>query len=160
MVKESLQYINDPIQLAGNVIDNGTTKFSVWGTENCSTINLTFIHRTCQVKCTEGMCTVNFRNKKNIHKCENHGNCDQWDICSHIETLFENIDLVKSFFPDFFDSTEESDEEDEQLNYNMHMIEDVDNEDGNVHTEINGNFNIETGGSGSTQQFCSINHMI
>ena len=31
MVKESLQYINDQIQFAGNVIDNGTTKFSVWG---------------------------------------------------------------------------------------------------------------------------------
>ena len=44
MVKESLQYINDPIQLAGNVINNGTTKFSVWGTENCSIINLCFIH--------------------------------------------------------------------------------------------------------------------
>ena len=66
-------------------------------------------------------------------------------ICSHIETLFENIDLVKSFFPDFFDSTEESDEEDEQLNYNMHMIKDVNNEDDNVHTEINDNFNIQTG---------------
>ena len=47
-----------------------------------------------------------------------------------------------SFFPDFFDTTEDSDEENEQLNYNTHMIEDVNNEDGNVHTEINGNFNM------------------
>ena len=30
MVKELLQFINDPIKLAGNVIHNGTTKFSVW----------------------------------------------------------------------------------------------------------------------------------
>ena len=47
MVKESLQYINDPVQLAGNVIDNGTTKFSVWGSANCSMINLSFINGTC-----------------------------------------------------------------------------------------------------------------
>ena len=88
------------------------------------------------------MCAVNFQNKTNIHQCENHKNTDMWDICSHIQTLFERIDFVKSYFPDFFDGTYESDEEDEQLNYNMHMVEDVNNEDGNVHTEINGNFNI------------------
>ena len=35
--------------------------------------------------------------KKNIHHCENHENTDQWNMCSHIQTLFENIDFVKSF---------------------------------------------------------------
>ena len=53
------------------------------------------------------------------------------------------IDFVKSFFPDFFHGTYKSNEDD-QLNYNTHMVEDFNNEDGNVCTEMNGNFNIHT----------------
>ena len=33
-VKNSLQYMNDPIQLCGNVLEKGTTKFSVKGEDD------------------------------------------------------------------------------------------------------------------------------
>ena len=44
MVKELMQFINDPIQLAGNVIHNRATKFSVWENDYCSVINITFFN--------------------------------------------------------------------------------------------------------------------
>ena len=148
MVKESLQFINDPIQLTGNVIHNGTTKFSVWGNDYCSLINVSFFNGTCHVKCTDGMCGANFRNKRNLHTSENRDYTadDNLHICYHLKTFFQNIELVKSFFPDFFNQDNEHEEEHlEDFNYNTQRIKEENTEDGNIDTHIKGNFNTQLG---------------
>ena len=56
MVHESLQHMNSPIQLVGNVIPGGTTRFSAKGKEGLSIGNV-------RILCTDGHCSINFKNK-------------------------------------------------------------------------------------------------
>ena len=52
---KSLQFMNDPVQLAGNVIYSGTTKFTIAGNDSYSVVSLTFlmdsawliVHKVC-----------------------------------------------------------------------------------------------------------------
>ena len=58
-INASLQYMNDPIQLAGNVLEKGTTKFSVKGEDSSlSFVNITFQQNKCYAKCSGGLCSV------------------------------------------------------------------------------------------------------
>ena len=47
IVKESLQHMNQPIQLLGNVIDRGTTKFSVKETNSYLIVHISFYLGKC-----------------------------------------------------------------------------------------------------------------
>ena len=88
--------------------------------------------------------------KKNLHISENRNYTADHDlhICYHLKTFFENLDLVKSFFPDFFNRNNEEEEEEEHLeefNYNTQRIKQENTEDGTIHTEIKGYFNTQLG---------------
>ena len=100
MVHKLLQHMNSPVQLVRNVIPGGTTRFSAKGKEGLSIAHISFYQGNAQVLCTDGHCTINFKNKKNI-------TCQDLDhqythVCSHLHTMFVNWDSVKGFFPDFF----------------------------------------------------------
>ena len=70
MVKRSLQCINEPYVLIGNVHSTSTTNFSVKGFEEniYSTVHITFEYGKCVVTCTHEICTVQMHNKKKIPK--------------------------------------------------------------------------------------------
>ena len=82
MVHESLQHMNDPVQLVGSVTDQGTMRFSYQGKEPYSLIHLSFYNKVCQVKCMEGICTVNFKNRKNITRRDPDHEATK--MCSHL----------------------------------------------------------------------------
>ena len=50
MVQESLQYMNDPVQLVGSVIDQGTMRFSCQGKESYSLIHMSFYNKMVHVQ--------------------------------------------------------------------------------------------------------------
>ena len=96
IVKESLQHMNQPIQLMGNVIDRGTTKFSVKGTNSYSIVHISFYLGKCMSTCLDGVCTSLFKRHKKIPKrisISNRSKC-----CSHLNMLCDNIEYVKAFF--------------------------------------------------------------
>ena len=95
MVHESLQYMNDPVQLVGSVIDQGTTRFSCQGKESYSLIHMSFYNKICQVKCMDGICAANFKNHKNITRRDPDHEATK--MCSHLRTLFSHFGYVKGF---------------------------------------------------------------
>ena len=66
MVHESLQHMNSPVQLVGNLIPGGTTRFSAKGKEGLSIVHISLYQGNVQILCTDGHCSINFKNKKNI----------------------------------------------------------------------------------------------
>ena len=113
-VHESLQFINDPVQLARNVIYIGTTKFTIVGNDSYSVVNLTFLNGQCFAKCTQGMCGANLKNTRNIDKRDKDN--EHISLCSHLNALYWNFELVKNFFPHFFNINEdENPEEDKSM---------------------------------------------
>ena len=96
MVHESLQYMNDPVQLVGSVIDQGTMRFSCQGKESYSLIHLFFYNKVCQVKCMDGICAANFKNCKNITRRDPDHEATK--MCLHLRTLFSHFAYVKGFF--------------------------------------------------------------
>lgn len=134
MVQNSLQFMNDEVQLTGSVLSTGTTKFSVKGEETYSTVHMSFYRNRCFAKCTESLCSARI-NKKKIVKTEMLSTSK--NLCSHLTTLIKQIDLVKAFFPNFF-------EEKEEEVCDTPGIE-INNEDVNISTGMEGSFNTTTG---------------
>ena len=96
IVKESLQHMNQPIQLLGSVIDRGTTKFSVKGTNSYSIVHISFYLGKCMSTCLDGVCALLFKSHKKIAKrisISNRSKC-----CSHLNMLCDNIEYVKALF--------------------------------------------------------------
>ena len=54
LVHESLQHMNSPVQLVGNVIPGGTTRFSAKGKEGLSIVHISFYQGNVQILCTDG----------------------------------------------------------------------------------------------------------
>ena len=139
-INTSLQYMNTDVQLAGNVIYTGTTKFSCKSFDSLAIVNITFTNWKCYTRCTEGACAANFKNKDNIH-----GQDQEFEfthICCHLQTLLTKLENFKSFFPDFFASSDEkilihdSTPNQEELNTQDQILS---------QTKINGGFNKEKG---------------
>ena len=141
MVNESLQYMNDPVQLVGNVIDQGTTRFSCQGKEAHSLVHLSFYNSVCQVKCMDGVCAANFKNRKNITRRDPDHEATK--MCSHLKTLFTHFGYVKSFFPDYF--TDNTEIEEEEIIVGGPDNEVVNNEDANLPKNIKGHFDVSSG---------------
>ena len=137
MVRDSLHIIDKDVFLLGNILPNGTTKFSVKGDDSYYIVNFTFSHGRFGVKCTNGLCQVQLNSKKRIPK---HGelNDKTENLCNHLQTLKINLEHVKGLFPEYFSS--ECDFDDAA----GAMLEDVNIEDLNI-TSKSGNFNIERG---------------
>ena len=97
IVKESLQHMNQPIQLLGNVIDRGTTNFCVKGKNSYSILDISFYLGKCMSTCLDGVCSSLFKIHKKIPKrisISNRSKC-----CSHLNMLCDNRKYVKAFFP-------------------------------------------------------------
>ena len=134
MVHESLQHMNSPIQLVGNVIPGGTTRFSAKGKEGLSIVHISFYQRNRQILCTDGHCSINCKNKNITCRNPDH---QYMQVCSHLHTIFVNLDSVKGFFPDFFLQEEG----------HLSVIPEgpVNKDDVNIECQASGKFNIETG---------------
>ena len=100
MVHESLQHMNDPVQLVGNVIQSGTTRFLAKGKESLAIVHITFYQGNAQILCTDGHCAINFKNRKNI--TQRDPDQASTHVCSHLHTMFIHWDVVNGFFPHFF----------------------------------------------------------
>ena len=108
MVHESIQHVNMPIQLVGNVLHHCTTKFSVKGDDSYLIVHFTFHQGKCYAKCSDSLCCNKLNSKKRIAKKISLKHKSQ--LCSHLNTVH---DFVKKFFPDYFNS-EENEAEGEQ----------------------------------------------
>ena len=131
--------MNDPVQLVGNVIDQGITRFSCQGKESYSLIHLSFYNKVCQVKCMDGICAANFKNCKNITRRDPDHEATK--MCSHLRTLFSHFGYVKEFFPDYCtDSINEIEEE--QFVVGAPDSDTVDNKDANLPRSLTGHFDV------------------
>ena len=142
IVHNSLQYMNMPIQLLGNVLPHGTTKFSVKGIESYSVVNFSVYQNKMFAKCMSGICSAQLANKKKIPKTLslqdiNHPKHkkEKEKLCCHLKTVYENIDFIRGFFPGYFNA-----EDTQQTN----CQEDVNLEDVNL-VSPQGKFNTESG---------------
>ena len=142
MFHESLQYMNDPIQLEGSVIDQGTMRFSYQGKESYSLIYLSFYNKVCQVKCMDGICAANFKNCKNITRRDPDHEATK--MCSHLRTLFSYFAYVKGFFPDYVMGTSDEIEE-EQFIVGAPYSDAVNSEDANLPRSLTGHFVVASG---------------
>ena len=143
MVHESLQYMNDPVQLVGSVIDQGTTRFSREGKESYSLIHILFYNKICQVKCMDGIYAANFQNHKNIsRKDPDH---QETKLCLHLRTLFSHFGYVKGFFANYFTDSIIENEEEEQFVVSQPENDAVNNDDANLPRSLSGHFDIASG---------------
>ena len=143
MVHESLQYMNDPVQLVGSVIDQGTMRFSCQGKESYTLIHLSFYNKVCQVKCMDGICAANFKNHKNITRRDPDHEATK--MCSHLRTLFSHFAYVKGFFSDYFMDTSDEIEEEEQFIVGVPDSDAVNNENANLPRSLTGHFDVASG---------------
>ena len=133
-----MQYINDPIQLIGNVIPQGTTKFSVKTTDNfCSMVHILFNQNKCFATCSNSMCRAQMQNRKKVPKSTTLQNTA--NLCGHLQTIGEHLDYVKSFFPEHFNSEEGN------VLVGSEVQEEQNNDDIGIGKTIQeGTFNLET----------------
>ena len=135
-VKNSLQYMNDPIQLCGSVLEKGTTKFSVKGEDDTTQfIHITFQQNNCYAKCMGGLCGVELQAKKKLPLL--HSITEMPNLCEHMKRIVRHIDHIKSFFPTYFNK-------DNDILPSGEMEEPVNNDDAGLIVK-DGSFNIETG---------------
>ena len=113
-MKNSLQFINEPVQLLGSVVPSSATKFSVQAEDSVALVTVSFDIGRCYIKCHSGMCVATTLNKKRMPKSKKLSLSG--DFCRHLTTVNQNIDSVRKFFPDFFEenAVEEEEEESEE----------------------------------------------
>ena len=143
MFHESLQYMNDPVQLVGSVINQGTTRFSCQGKESYSLIHMLFYNKICQVKCMDGICAANFKNHKNITRRDPDHEATK--MCSHLRTLLSHFGYVKGFFPDYFMHSIDEIEEEEQFVVGAPESDAVNNDDANLPRSLTDHFDVASG---------------
>ena len=133
--------MNSDVQLGGNVIYTTTMKFSCKGYQFLSIVNITFTNGKCYTQCQDGMCAANFKSKKNIDWRDEETECTH--ICSHLKTLFSNLEYFKSYFPDFFTSSDEEHPIKDSISKDQHKLNTDDTNIGRM--KIHGGFNKEKG---------------
>ena len=135
-VNNFLQYMNDPVQLSGSVLEKGTTKFFVKGNDSSiSFVHITFQQNKCYAKCMGGMCSVELQGKKKLPRL--HPITETPNLCPHMKTIVQHIDHVKSFFPWYFD-------ENSEILPHGEMEDPVNTDDAWLIVK-DGNFNTDTG---------------
>ena len=116
-VNDSLQFMNSPIQLTGNVIQRGTTKFSVKGEDDSvEFVHITFQQGKCYAKCLGGICSVELQAKKKLPRL--HAITSTPNLCLHMKKIVADIDNIKGYFPWHFSASDinVSNETDEPVN--------------------------------------------
>ena len=140
-VKTSLEFMKNEVLILGNVLPQATTKFSVKGKQGYSVLNLSFPPNNCHVKCTNGMCSTNMKNSNKIPKQLPVQHIPY--LCEHINTFTKNIQSVKSLFPKFFNTTQDSTVDESEIHFEPR--EELNLLDAQHIPELHGNFNKETG---------------
>ena len=141
VVQDSLSNMNKEVQLVGNVVPNGSTKFSVQGScASFSIVSLTFASGKICARCSNGMCGVAMRNRKSIPR--NTTQEDRKPVCSYIKTMCKEIQFIETIFPEYF---QEGDVEEHNFQFPVTPEMEVNNEDGNIVQNIPGHFNVNTG---------------
>ena len=138
MVSNSLQHMNDDVILLGSALHKGTTKFSAKGEDMYSVVNLTISHGKCSMKCTNGMCLAVTQTKKKLPKSTSVKNIQS--LCSHLQTMAQNIDYVKSFFPHYFTQGQT----DTEIEENAFQSDQENTDDVGLRPEQT-NFDVQTG---------------
>ena len=138
MVSNSLQHMNDAVILLGSALHKGTTKFSAKGEDIYSVVNLIISHGKCSMKCTNGMCLAVTQTKKKVPKSTSVKNIQS--LCSHLQTMAQNIDYVKSFFPHYFTQGQTNTEIEENA-----VQSDQENTDDVALRPEQTNFDVQTG---------------
>ena len=116
-VQDSLQFMNTPIQLTGNVLERGTTKFSVKGEDDTvEFVHIMFQQGKCYAKCLGGICSVELQAKKKLPWL--HPITATPNLCLHMQQILSQIENIKEYFPWHFAASEinVSKEPEEQLN--------------------------------------------
>lgn len=141
MVKQSINEMNTPVKLLGDVFPNSTTKFSVRGEHDYAILTFNFRRGKCYAKCLSGMCGAKLLNKKKMPKKVSLAK--EMKLCPHMNTLCEHIDTWKGYFPTYF--REEDEDEDEEF-VNAPQVDDLNMDDDGIEEALtNGNFNLDTG---------------
>ena len=138
-IEDSLQSMDEPVVLLGDVLPHLTTKFSVKGEDQYSVVTISFSQGLCFAKCLQSSCAAHFRNKKKFPKTVSLEKQDQ--MCPHLKTLFEGIDLVRDLFPDYFQTTDA----DQDTGGEAVMGEVVNYEDAQIRPKDTPVFNVESG---------------
>ena len=108
-VKQSLGISNPPVVLLGDSFPNSTTKLSVSGVPDFSLVHIHFTPNGCFAKCQSGLCQTLHHSRKKVPKGISFEDLNsQGGLCSHLKTLFENIDVLHQIFPSFFQSADDA----------------------------------------------------
>ena len=135
MVKSSIEYMNDPVLLLGDILPLSTTKYSVKGDDYFSIVTINFHGGTCYIKCHSGFCLAANINKKRIPRSGKLS--DTAKLCSHLNTCYTHIDRIMSSFPNYFCDSESSDD----VNDNGDTDEYINTEDdASINTDLVSNF--------------------
>ena len=78
--------------------------------DHYSTVHITISHGKCSMKCTNGMCLAVTQTNKKLPKST--GLKHLKSLCSHLQTMAQNIDFVKAFSPHYFTQGHSETEED------------------------------------------------
>ena len=100
MVRLSIQFMNDPVLLLGDVLCTGTTKYSVKGDDYFSLVTVNFAGSICYIKCHSGFCAAANMNKKRMPRSAKLN--ESAKLCSHLQTCYANIDTIMCDFPQYF----------------------------------------------------------
>ena len=87
-------------KLLGNVIETWATKFSVKGMDLYSIVHISFYLGKCMATCLHGICASLYKTHNKVPKIISINNKSK--CCSHLNTMYDNIEYVKSFFPHYF----------------------------------------------------------
>ena len=82
MVRSSIQFMNDPVLLLGDVLHTGTTKYSVKGDDFFSLVTVNFAGGICYIKCHSSFCAAANMNKKRMPRSAKLN--ESAKLCSHL----------------------------------------------------------------------------
>ena len=97
MVKSSVQFMNDPVLLLGDVLCTGTTKYSVKEDDYFSLVTVNFASSICYIKCHSGFCAAQyFKESDDVVDDNENGNFgedvnteDDGSLSSELESNFD-----------------------------------------------------------------------
>ena len=141
-ILDSWENMYEDVNLLGNVVLNGATKFSVKGEDSFAIVNLTFRQGMCWARCTEGLCNAELEANKKIPRYLREEEKSKKKGCSHIKTLLANFDKLKTVFPEYFQELGEQEAESVPPAFDIPL---ENTEDVNLNKQPTGNFDVESG---------------
>lgn len=104
-MRDTLEYLNQPVALLGIANPSTTTKLSVLSdNNNCSIVHVHFTPKNCFANCKQGMCQAKLA-KHRIPITLSRSLGDEKTLallCSHMKTLGQNLGIFNKLFPEYF----------------------------------------------------------